>query len=95
MSLLLEGKRAFVTGGTRGLGAAICEVFAREGADVAFNYHSREDLAEETKAKIEAHGRRAQAFKISVTDRVALKHMTRELVEGLGGPGYPRQQRRH
>ena len=85
MSLLLEGKRAFVTGGTRGLGAAICEVFAREGADVAFNYHSREDLAEETKGKIEAHGRRANAFKISVTDRVALKKMTRELVEEWGG----------
>ena len=85
MSLLLEGKRAFVTGGTRGLGAAICEVFAREGADVAFNYHSREDLAEETKAKIEAHGRRAHAFKISVTDRVGLKHMTRELVQEWGG----------
>ncbi|HEX8190885.1 MAG TPA: SDR family NAD(P)-dependent oxidoreductase, partial [Pyrinomonadaceae bacterium] len=85
MSLLLEGKRAFVTGGTRGLGAAMCEVFAREGADVAFNYHSREDLAEETKARIEAHGRRAQAHKISVTDRVALKHMTRELVKEWGG----------
>ena len=85
MSLLLEGKRAFVTGGTRGLGAALCEVFAREGADVAFNYHSREDLAAETKAKIEAHGRRAHAFKISVTDRVALKHMTRELVKEWGG----------
>jgi 3-oxoacyl-[acyl-carrier protein] reductase len=85
LSLLLEGKRAFVTGGTRGLGAAICEVFAREGADVAFNYHSREDLAEETRAKIEAHGRRAHAFKISVTDRVGLKHMTRELVHEWGG----------
>ncbi|HEX8558052.1 MAG TPA: SDR family NAD(P)-dependent oxidoreductase [Pyrinomonadaceae bacterium] len=85
MSLLLEGKRAFVTGGTRGLGAAICEVFAREGADVAFNYHSREDLAEETKAKIEAHGRRAYAFKISVTDRHGLKQLTRELVREWGG----------
>ncbi len=85
MSLLLEGKRAFVTGGTRGIGAAICEVFAREGADVAFNYHSREDLAEEVKAKITALGRRAEAFKISVTDRVGLKKMTRELVEKWGG----------
>ena len=85
MSLLLEGKRAFVTGGTRGLGAAICEVFAREGADVAFNYHSREDLAAEMAARIEAHGRRAHAFKISVTDRHGLKHMTRELVKEWGG----------
>ncbi len=56
MNLLLDGKYAFVSGGTRGIGAALCEVFAREGADVAFNYHSRDDLAEEVKAKIEAHG---------------------------------------
>jgi 3-oxoacyl-[acyl-carrier protein] reductase len=81
----LEGKRAFVTGGTRGIGAALCEVFAREGADVAFNYHSRDDLAEAVKEKIAAFGRRAEAFKISVTDRVGLKKMTRELVEKWGG----------
>jgi 3-oxoacyl-[acyl-carrier protein] reductase len=85
LSLLLEGKRAFITGGTRGIGAALCEVFAREGADVAFNYHSRDELAEETRRKIEAHGRRALSYKISVTDRVALKHMTRELVGAWGG----------
>ncbi len=85
MNLLLEGKRAFVSGGTRGIGAAICEVFAREGADVAFNYHSRDDLAEETKAKIEAHGRRALAFKVSVTDRVGMKKIAREIVQEWDG----------
>lgn len=85
MSLLLEGKRAFITGGTRGIGAALCEVFAREGADVAFNYNARDDLAQQSIAKIEAHKRRALAFKISVTDRVALKKMTRELVEEWEG----------
>ena len=85
MSLLLEGKRAFITGGTRGIGAAICDVFAREGADVAFNYNSRDDLAETTAGKITAYGRRALSYKISVTDRVALKKMTRELVETWGG----------
>jgi 3-oxoacyl-[acyl-carrier protein] reductase len=81
VNLLLEGKRAFVSGGTRGIGAAICEVFAREGADVAFNYHSRDDLAEETKTKIEDHGRRALAFKVSVTDRVGMKKVARQIVE--------------
>jgi len=85
VSLLLEGKRAFITGGTRGIGAALCDVFAREGADVAFNYNSRDDLAEETVAKIEGHGRRAESHKISVTDRLGLKKMTRELVEKWGG----------
>jgi len=85
VSLLLEGKRAFITGGTRGIGAALCEVFAREGADVAFNYNSRDDLATETVAKIESQQRRALSFKISVTDRLGLKKLTREIVELWGG----------
>src|SRR6266849_4670232 len=85
MSLLLEGKRAFITGGTRGIGAALCEVFAREGADVAFNYNSREDLASEVAQKIEAHGRRGRSFKVSVVDRFGMKHLTRELVNEWGG----------
>ena len=85
MSLLLEGKRAFITGGTRGIGAALCDVFAREGADVAFNYNSRDDLAEEIRNKIESYGRRAFSAKLSVTDRVGLKRLTRELVEKWGG----------
>lgn len=85
MSLLLEGKRAFITGGTRGIGAALCEVFAREGADVAFNYNSRDDLAAQTSQKIESHGRKSFSAKISVTDRVGLKKLTRELVEKWGG----------
>jgi 3-oxoacyl-[acyl-carrier protein] reductase len=85
VSLLLEGKRAFITGGTRGIGAALCDVFAREGADVAFNYGSRDDLADEMRKKIEAHGRRTHSFKVSVTDRFGMKHLTRELVTEWGG----------
>jgi len=85
MSLLLEGKRAFLTGGTRGIGAALCKVFAREGADVAFSYNSRDDLAAEMAGKIEAHGRRAHSFKVSIIDRFGMKHLTRELVQEWGG----------
>ena len=85
MSLLLEGKRAFITGGTRGIGAAICDIFAREGADVAFSYNSRDDLAAEMSQKIEGHGRKAFNAKVSVVDRVGMKKLTRELVEKWGG----------
>ena len=85
MSLLLEGKRAFITGGTRGIGAALCDVFAREGADVAFNYNSRDDLAEASRNKIESYGRRAFSAKVSVIDRVGMKRLTRELVEKWRG----------
>ncbi len=84
MNLLLEGKTAFVSGGTRGIGAALCEIFAREGADVAFNYHTSDDLAESVKAKVEAFGRRALAFKVSVTDRVGMKRVAREIAESWG-----------
>jgi 3-oxoacyl-[acyl-carrier protein] reductase len=85
VGLLLEGKRAFITGGTRGIGAALCDVLAREGADIAFNFNSREDLAIETVAKVEGHGRRALNFKVSVTDRLGMKKVTREVVEKWGG----------
>lgn len=84
MNFLLEGKTAFVSGGTRGIGAALCEIFAREGADVAFNYHTSDDLAESVKAKVEAFGRRALAFKVSVTDRVGMKRVAREIAESWG-----------
>jgi NAD(P)-dependent dehydrogenase (short-subunit alcohol dehydrogenase family) len=84
VSLLLEGKRAFITGGTRGIGAALCDVLAREGADVAFNYNSRDDLAAGSSRRSKAI-RRALEFKVSVTDRLGLKKLTREIVEKWGG----------
>ncbi|MBL8170229.1 MAG: 3-oxoacyl-ACP reductase FabG [Acidobacteria bacterium] len=81
---LLEGKKAIITGGSRGIGRALCEIFAREGADVAFNYHSRDDLAQEVLAKIEGYGRRGLAYKISVTDRPAINKMVREIHHEFG-----------
>lgn len=84
MAGLLEGKNAFVSGGTRGIGAALCEIFAREGANIAFNYHTRDDLAEEVKAKVEALGRKCMAFKVSVTDRDGMKAVSRELRDAWG-----------
>ena len=82
---LLQGKRAFVTGGTRGIGAAICAIFAREGADVGFNYGSRDDLADEVRCKIEQCGRRTLSFKTSVTDRPGMKGVAKEIVARWGG----------
>jgi 3-oxoacyl-[acyl-carrier protein] reductase len=52
----LEGRTALVTGGSRGIGAAIALAFAREGASVAFTYRSREDRAREVAAAIEGLG---------------------------------------
>jgi 3-oxoacyl-[acyl-carrier protein] reductase len=81
---ILEGKTAIITGGARGLGAAICEIFAREGADIAFNYHSNDACAAETVERVQAHGRRALAFKVSVADRPAVSAMVQNIREAFG-----------
>ncbi|MBS1787391.1 MAG: 3-oxoacyl-ACP reductase FabG [Acidobacteria bacterium] len=81
---LLDGKKAIITGGSRGIGRALCEVFAREGADIAFNYHSRDDAAQEVLEKIRAYGRKALAYKVSITDRPAINKMVREIHHEFG-----------
>ncbi|WP_426163559.1 SDR family NAD(P)-dependent oxidoreductase [Sandarakinorhabdus sp. DWP1-3-1] len=55
MDLQLTGKKVIVTGGSRGLGRAALELFAAEGADVAFFSRNAEQVAE-TKASLEKHG---------------------------------------
>jgi NAD(P)-dependent dehydrogenase (short-subunit alcohol dehydrogenase family) len=65
----LDGRIALVTGGGRGIGAAICRALARDGADVAINYVSNESTARETAAAAEALGRRAFVHRAAVGDR--------------------------
>jgi len=81
---LLEGKKAIITGGSRGIGRSLCEVFAREGADIAFNYNISDELAAATVEEIEAMGRRVLSFKVSVTDRPGMIKMTRRVHEEFG-----------
>ena len=68
----LESKVAFVTGGSRGIGAAIVERLAAQGAAVAFTYQASEAAAQELAGRIEAAGGRALALRADAADPQAL-----------------------
>ena len=72
-TLPLAGKVAFVTGGSRGIGAAIVRRLAADGAAVAFSYSSSPSPADELARSIEAAGGRAIALRIDSADAAALK----------------------
>lgn len=83
----LADKKALVTGGSRGIGAAIAKGLALEGADVAFTYFSSPDAAEETAAAIRATGAQAFPIKADSGDGDAVRSAVAEAYEQLGGLG--------
>jgi NAD(P)-dependent dehydrogenase (short-subunit alcohol dehydrogenase family) len=78
---ILDGKRILVTGASRGLGRALCETFAQEGASVAFTYTRDEEGARATSQA----SNNARSFKVSVLDTVATEAMVAELERDWGG----------
>lgn len=81
----LSGKRALVTGGSRGIGAAIALALAENGADVAFTYQHSAEKAETTAKSINSTGRRAVAIQADSADPKAITQSVSEAVSTLGG----------
>jgi NAD(P)-dependent dehydrogenase (short-subunit alcohol dehydrogenase family) len=81
----LSGKRALVTGASRGIGAAIALALAEKGADVAITYERSAERAAEVVRAIEAKGRKALAIQADSADPAAVKRSVDEAAEGLGG----------
>jgi len=79
----LEDKVAIVTGGGRGMGRAIANAFAEEGADVAIIDRAPEHL-DEVKAEIEAQGRRAMAVEADLTEIAKLPEVFASIAGELG-----------
>ncbi|MGI6611139.1 MAG: SDR family NAD(P)-dependent oxidoreductase [Limnochordia bacterium] len=81
---LLQGRRALVTGSSGGIGAHIAVALARAGADVAVNYRTNPDGAEQVASRIRCCGRRALVLHADVTRRADCLYLVRETVEQLG-----------
>jgi len=81
----LEGKRALVTGGSRGIGASIAVALAEKGADVVITYHQSGDRAAEVVRAIEAKGRRGLAIQADSADPAAVLRSIEDAVKALGG----------
>ncbi|MEG4010412.1 3-oxoacyl-ACP reductase family protein [Microcoleus sp. Pol11C1] len=84
MTKTLAGKVALVTGGSRGLGAAIAKRLARDGAAVALTYTSSPQKADEVVRDIEAAGGKALAIRADSADVEAVKHSVAETVNSFG-----------
>ena len=83
--MALEGKRAIVTGGSLGIGAAIARALARQGANVAINYRRHAAEARQVVADIEALGRKGLALQADVASFTDAEQMVRQVVESFGG----------
>jgi 3-oxoacyl-[acyl-carrier protein] reductase len=85
MNQTLQNKRALVTGGSRGIGAAIAKRLASEGADVAFTYSSSPDRANEVMQAIQALGVQSLAIHADSADASAVVAAVELTVSELGG----------
>jgi 3-oxoacyl-[acyl-carrier protein] reductase len=84
MSKKLEGKIALITGGSRGIGAAIAKRLAADGANVAITYTKGADAAASVVKEIERSGRKAIAIQADATDADAVAAAVEDTVETFG-----------
>lgn len=80
----LNGKTALVTGGSRGLGSAIVRAIAMEGADVAINYLTQYEAAENVASEVRSLGKRAVVIQADVADFGSVKKMIDQIIREFG-----------
>jgi 3-oxoacyl-[acyl-carrier protein] reductase len=82
---MLKGKKAIVTGGSRGIGKAIALKLAEEGADIAVVYAGNEAAAKETCEQIRQLGVKGEAYRCDVSDFEQTKELVKTILEEFSG----------
>jgi 3-oxoacyl-[acyl-carrier protein] reductase len=80
----LAGKVALVTGGSRGIGRAVVELFARDGMDVVFFYRGNQAAAQEVVAAVQAAGGQCEAMQADVADAAAVNDAVDQIIDSRG-----------
>ncbi len=82
---MLKGKTVIVTGGSRGIGRAICEGFAKKGADIAIVYAGNDEAAKETLQRVCAYGVECAIYRCNVAEIAECEMTVKKIIEDFGG----------
>jgi 3-oxoacyl-[acyl-carrier protein] reductase len=80
----LQGKKALVTGGSRGIGRATAVSLAKAGADVAINYTQNNQAAEDTQQMVHATGRECMLLRADISRKTEVEAMVKKLLGSWG-----------
>ena len=81
---LLEGKTAIITGGSRGIGKAIVEIFVKQGANVAFTYSSSSDAAKAIENKLSTNNVKVKSYKSDASNFEEAQLLAASVLEEFG-----------
>ena len=81
---LLEGKTVIITGASRGIGKGIAEVFAQQGANIAFTYRSSDEKAKSLEEELSVNGCKAKGYKSDASDFNAAQKLAADVLEEFG-----------
>ncbi len=84
MMNLLEGKTAIITGGSRGIGKAIVEIFVKQGANVAFTYSSSSDAAKAIENKLSSKNVKVKSYKSDASNFEEAQLLAASVLEEFG-----------
>lgn len=81
---LLEGKTVIITGATRGIGRGISELFAKQGANIAFTYRSSDEKAKALEDELSANGCKVKGYKSDASNFEAAQQLAADVLEEFG-----------